>query len=682
MAGNPKDEHMPNPHPLLEHLNPAQREAVLHAHGPLLVLAGAGSGKTRVITRKIAYLIRELRIPARHVFAVTFTNKAAREMQERVGKMLTAEERRGLHVSTFHTLGLTILRHEHAAAGLRPGFSILDTQDAETMLREFSRLPDKAQVEALRWRISLWKNEGLSPGEALTRAENDDDMDAARLFAAYERQLRASNALDFDDLIALPVRLFAEHVELRDKWRARVRYLLVDEVQDTNAAQYALLGHLLDASANLTAVGDDHQSVYAWRGARPENLHLLGQDYPTLKLIKLEQNYRSVNTILQAANALIRHNSQQFEKRLWSALGEGEPLRALLCKDAEDEALRVAVEILQHKFKTRSRFSDYAVLYRGNHQARALEGALRQHAIPYHISGGQSFFERSEIRDLSAYLRLLANPHDDPAFLRVVNTPRREIGPGTLEKLGAYAQGRGLALDAASRELGLAQQIGERPSERLRQFTTWLDGLREAAGLAPLAALRQLILDIGYEDWLKDTSDTPKQAERRWKNVNDWLDWLEKLASGEDALDIQELAARASLMGILERQNESDAGDQVRLMTLHAAKGLEFPHVFIIGMEEELLPHRESLDEERLEEERRLAYVGITRAQQSLSFTLARRRKRYGEWVECEPSRFLAEIPPELLRWEGRTQTMDAEEKKTRGRAQLEGLQALLGGGA
>ncbi|MFZ5513533.1 MAG: UvrD-helicase domain-containing protein [Pseudomonadota bacterium] len=666
---------------LLATLNPAQREAVLHAHGPLLVLAGAGSGKTRVITAKIAHLVRELQVPARHVYAVTFTNKAAREMQERVGKMLSAEERRGLHVSTFHTLGLTILKHEYAAAGLRPGFSILDAEDALAMLRELSKLPDKAQVEDLRNRISLWKNDGLSPLDAMALAGTDDEHDAARLYQAYERQLRASNALDFDDLIALPVRLFGEQAELRAKWRQRVRHLLVDEVQDTNAAQYALLRHLLDVTANLTAVGDDHQSVYAWRGARPENLSLLAQDYPTLKVIKLEQNYRSVNTVLKAANALIRNNSKQFEKNLWSALGEGEPLRAILCKDADDEALRIAVEILQHKFRNRTNFADYAVLYRGNHQARLLEGALRQHAIPYHITGGQSFFERSEIRDLSAYLRLLANPDDDTAFLRVVNTPRREIGPGTLEKLGAYAQGRGASLDAASREFGLSQQLGERPLERLQRFTAWLDGLRQAAEHAPLAALRQLVQDIGYEDWLKDTSDTPKQAERRWKNVNDWLEWLEKLASGEDALDIQELAGRASLMGILERQNESDAGDQVRLMTLHAAKGLEFPHVFIIGMEEELLPHRESLDEEKLEEERRLAYVGITRAQQSLTFTLTRKRKRYGEWVDSEPSRFLEEIPTDLLRWEGRPDESAPEEKKTKGRAQLEGLKALLGGG-
>jgi ATP-dependent DNA helicase Rep len=670
---------------MLTTLNPAQRAAVAHVHGPLLVLAGAGSGKTRVITTKIAHLVRELQIPARHIYAVTFTNKAAREMQERVGKMLSPDERRGLHVSTFHTLGLTILKHEFAAAGLRRGFSILDAEDALSMLRELSKLPDKAQVEELRQRIGRWKNDGIAPADALFSAADEDEQHAARLFTAYERQLRASNALDFDDLIALPVRLLADHAEIRAKWQLRVRYLLVDEVQDTNAAQYALLRHLLDVSANLTAVGDDHQSVYAWRGARPENLQLLGTDYPTLKTIKLEQNYRSVNTILKAANALIRNNSKQFEKNLWSALGEGEPLRAVLCNDADDEALRVAVEILQHKFKQRTQFSDYAILYRGNHQARVLEGALRQHAIPYHITGGQSFFDRSEIRDLSAYLRLLANPDDDTAFLRVVNTPRREIGAGTLEKLGSYAQSRSqgeqvMPLLAASHELGLAQQLGERAFERLQNFSSWLERLRQAAEHAPLATLRQLAQDIGYEDWLKDTSDTPKQAERRWQNVNDWFEWLEKVASGEESMDIQEMAARASLMGILERQNEDEASEQVRLMTLHAAKGLEFPHVFIIGMEEELLPHRESLDDEKLEEERRLAYVGITRAQQNLTFTLTKKRKRYGEWVDSEPSRFLAEIPPELLQWEGRNDEREPEEKKTKGRAQLEGLKALLGG--
>ncbi len=666
---------------MLTTLNPAQRAAVTHVHGPLLVLAGAGSGKTRVITAKIAHLVREMQVPARHVYAVTFTNKAAREMQERVGKMLSADERRGLHVSTFHTLGLTILKHEYAAAGLRRGFSILDSEDQLSMLRELCKLSDKAQLEALRHTISQWKNDGICSEQAQSAAEDEETRQAAQLYAAYQQQLRASNALDFDDLIALPVQLFQQHTALRDKWRQRVRYLLVDEVQDTNATQYALLRHLLDASANLTAVGDDHQSVYAWRGARPENLHLLGQDYPTLKVIKLEQNYRSVNSVLQAANALIQHNSQQFEKNLWSALGEGEPLRALLCADAEDEARRVAVEILQHKFRQRTRFCDYAVLYRGNHQARVLEAALRQHAIPYHISGGQSFFERSEIRDLTAYLRLLANPDDDVAFLRIINSPRREIGASTLEKLGHYAQSRHQPLLAASQELGLAQQLGERAFERLQHFHSWLERLRAACEHAPMAGLRQLISDIGYEDWLKDTSDNFKQAERRWDNVQEWLQWLDKLASGEDALDLHELAARASLMGILERQNEDEAGDQVRLMTLHAAKGLEFPHVFIIGMEEELLPHRESLDEARLEEERRLAYVGITRAQHSLTFTLTKKRKRYGEWIDSEPSRFLAEIPPHLLHWEGRADERDPEEKKNKGRAQLEGLKALLGGG-
>ena len=674
---------------MLTSLNPAQRAAITHTHGPLLVLAGAGSGKTRVITSKIAHLIRVLNIPARQVFAVTFTNKAAREMQERVGHMLSADERRGLHVSTFHTLGLNILKQEHAAAGLRPGFSILDSDDQLAMLREIAQQPDKALLQELRNRISQWKNDSLSPAEALAAAQDEDERSTALLYTAYERQLRACNALDFDDLIALPVRLFSEHNDIRDKWRKRVRFLLVDEVQDTNAAQYAMLRHLLDASANLTAVGDDHQSVYAWRGARPENLSLLGQDFPTLKIIKLEQNYRSVNSILQAANALISHNSQQFEKNLWSALGEGDKLRVLRCGDGDDEALRVAVEILQHKFKQRTHFSDYAILYRGNHQARVLEGALRQHAIPYHLSGGQSFFERSEIRDLAAYLRLLANPDDDSAFLRIINTPRRGIGTSTLEKLGSHAQTRGISLDAASREFALAQHLGERMSSALQQFSQWLDHLRQTCDHAPLPGLRQLVQDIGYEDWLKDSSDTPKQAERRWQNVNDWLDWLEKIAAnsdettsqstGEAAANIQELAARASLMGILERQNESDAGDQVRLMTLHAAKGLEFPHVYIIGMEEELLPHRESLDEEKLEEERRLAYVGITRAQQSLTFTLTRKRKRYGEWIDSEPSRFLDEIPAKLLDWEGRDDANDEAQKKTKGRSQLEGLKALLG---
>ena len=666
-------------------LNAPQREAVRYADGPLLVLAGAGSGKTRVITYKIAHLINDCGYPARGIFAVTFTNKAAREMKERVGGLLPKEKRRGLHVSTFHTLGLNILRREYKHLGYRRNFSIIDAQDALELLKDLSHQESESNIDepdVARQRISRWKNDFILPEQAIEMAEKEDEAFHARLYARYQRQLQAYNAVDFDDLIVQPVRLFQENREVLEYWQNRVRHLLVDEYQDTNATQYQFVKLLIGVQARLTAVGDDHQSVYAWRGARPENLALLAEDFPQLRIVKLEQNYRSVGRVLKVANHLIRNNAASFEKRLWSELGHGDPIRVVECRNAEDEVQRVAAEILHHKFQNRTKFRDYAVLYRGKHQARLLEQALRKHNIPYKLTGGTSFFERTEIKDLMAYLRLLGNPEDDAAFLRAANTPRREIGPGTLEKLSLYARDRGISLLDACTEFGLGEHLNERGRARVRRFADWLINIQDRARRDdPSKALRDLVNEIGYDDWLRETSSSSKQAERRMQNVNDWLDWVERSAGDEeDALGIDDLAARMTLMDVLERQNEEEDWDAVSLMTLHASKGLEFPHVFIMGAEEELLPHQNSLQDGNVEEERRLAYVGITRAQRTLTFTLARKRKRYGELVECEPSRFLFELPEDELQWEGGRQETTEQERKERGRAQLEGLKAMLEG--
>ncbi|HWR88608.1 MAG TPA: DNA helicase Rep [Acidiferrobacterales bacterium] len=671
-------------------LNPRQKEAAHYIDGPLLVLAGAGSGKTSVITRKIAWLIQECGISPARIAAVTFTNKAAREMKTRVADLLKGTDAKGLAISTFHTLGLTILRKELAASGYKPGFSIHDSEDSLNLIRESLRGSKSVTPESVQWQISAWKNALLSPEQAAAGSNGDMLLStAARVYAEYQRSLKAFNALDFDDLILQPVHLLRDHPEVRARWQQQVRYLLVDEYQDTNAGQYELVKLLVGDGGALTVVGDDDQSVYAWRGARPENLHQLKDDYANLKVIKLEQNYRCTGRILKAANQLIANNPHLFEKRLWSEHGFGDPVRVLACRDDEHEAERVVSELMHHKFMHNTDHRDYAILYRGNHQARLFERVLREQRIPYYLSGGLSFFERTEVRDIMAYLKLLANPDNDSAFLRAVNTPRREIGAATLEKLSAYAQGRNLSLFAASFEMGLAQHLSDRQLASLKRFCVWLSDLADRAKEEePTTVLRSLLADIAYDAWLKETCDNLEAAEKRMENVLELTGWLTRLAKQEqqdEPSTFAELVARLSLIGMLDNEDDDNTNDQVSLMTLHAAKGLEFPHVFIVGMEEGLLPHRSSIEEgaknadSAIEEERRLAYVGITRAKKTLAFTYAKQRKRYGEVVQCEPSRFLNELPADDLQWEGKGSNVNPEQKQERGAAHVAHLRNLLG---
>ena len=664
-------------------LNPRQLAAVRHIDGPCLVLAGAGSGKTRVITHKIAWLIGECGIDARHIAAVTFTNKAAREMKSRVAELIPREKARGLRVSTFHTLGLDIIRRELRALDYKPGFSIYDNTDSAALLRELmvKAFGDHGnQAEQMLWRISRWKNAFVLPEQALAEAEGDATLvAAARLYEAYNHHLRTYNAVDFDDLIMLPVLLFRERPGILEKWQNRIRHLLVDEYQDTNATQYELVKQLVGVRGNLTVVGDDDQSIYAWRGAQPENLSLLKDDFPDLTVIKLEQNYRSTGRILKAANTLIANNPHTFEKKLWSELGYGDPIRVLRCRNDEHEAEQIVSEIIHHRFTHRTRHGDYAILYRGNHQSRLFERLLREHDIPYYLSGGTSFFAYTEVKDIMAYLRLLANPDDDNAFLRIVNTPRRELGPATIEKLADYAAQRGHSLFTASLELGLAEQLGPRPREALQRFADWILDLRHAMDNGETVRVaRRVVADIDYETWLLDNSRDEAQASRRMDNVNELLDWLERMAKNDPEADLPTLVAKLTLIDTLERENEDERGDRVHLMTLHAAKGLEFPHVFLVGMEEELLPHRSSIEEDNIAEERRLAYVGITRAQKTLTLSFASQRKRYGEKEDCQPSRFLDELPPEDLQWAGEGVETDPQEKHQRGQAHLANLRAML----
>jgi ATP-dependent DNA helicase Rep len=679
-------------------LNPQQQAAVKTIDHPLLVLAGAGSGKTRVITEKIAYLITQGGIPARNIAAVTFTNKAAREMKSRVSKLLDDKQLRGLRVSTFHSLGLEILRSEHKTLGYKAGLTLFDEQDKLTLLRNLishdSKNCDIDKVDHYSWQIGQWKNAFVTP-ELAVSAATADQYPAAVLYNDYIRSLKAYNAVDFDDLILLPVLLFQEQPAVLEKWQNKIRYLLVDEYQDTNITQYQLVKLIAGNLGRFTVVGDDDQSIYAWRGAQPENLAQLQKDYARLKVIKLEQNYRSTGRILKVANHLIANNPHAFEKKLWSELGYGDPLRVLSHRDEVIEAQQVVSEIIHHKFRTGSSYQDYAILYRGNHQSRLFERSLRENNIPYFISGSTSFFAYSEIKDVLSYLRLFVNQDDDAAFLRVINTPRREIGPTTLEKLGAYANERHISLFAASSELGLTQKLPEKAMQRLTKFRDWVIDTADRIERGDTFAVIEAMLDqIGYEQWLRENSKTPASAERKMKNVQELIDWLKRInddyrdvggratqgavaEKDSEGKSLSEIVSKIMLMDIMERNQEEEASDQVSLMTLHAAKGLEFPHVFLIGMEENLLPHQNSIETDNIEEERRLAYVGITRAQRTLTFSYCTHRKRYGEISECEPSRFLNELPPDDLEWANKKQ-LAPEVIKERGKASLAHLKTML----
>jgi len=664
-------------------LNTHQHEAMAYISGPLLVLAGAGSGKTRVITSKIAYLIEKCGVSPRNITAVTFTNKAAREMKSRVDSLLKGVDTRGLSISTFHTLGLNILRRECKLMGYRPGFSIYDAQDAETLLKELLRKSANSEDDTARnslWQISSWKNDQLSPEQALSHAQDEVETKTALLYAEYQRAMLAYNAVDFDDLILLPVQLLRQHPEALDRWQHRIRHMLVDEYQDTNTCQYELVRLLVGKVTPFTAVGDDDQSIYAWRGARPENLGRLKEDFPRLKVVKLEQNYRSSGRILRSANQLIKNNPHVFEKKLWSELGPGDPIRIVECKNEEHEAQKVVSEILHHRFTKRTEHGDYAILYRGNHQARIFEKVLRENSIPYFLSGGTSFFSRTEIKDVMAYLRLLANPDDDAAFLRIVNIPRREIGPSTLEKLSAYAQERKTTLLQACGEFGLEQVLSKRAQEKLADFSQWIGHFHQRAESdSPASITQDLIREAAYENWLHETSSSDRVAERRIDNIADLIKWLDTLSKGShEGKTLAEIVNHLTLMDMLENQEDEEESNQVHLMTLHSAKGLEFPHVFLVGMEEELLPHRNSIEDDNIEEERRLAYVGITRAQRTLTITFASKRKQFGELIRCEPSRFLEELPEDDLIWNGRDSQLSQEEKQERGTAHLANLRAIL----
>ncbi|QLB18542.1 DNA helicase Rep [Mannheimia granulomatis] len=665
-------------------LNSQQQQAVEYTKGACLVLAGAGSGKTRVIINKIAHLIAHCGYSPKQIAAVTFTNKAAREMRERVAHSIGKEQSKGLTISTFHTLGFEILKREYKLLGFKSGMTLFDEYDQIALLKHL--LPenvteDKELLKTLISTISNWKNDLLSPEMVITRVRDERERVFSHFYQLYQNQLKAYNALDFDDLIMLPVLLFRQFPEAKARWQQKIRYLLVDEYQDTNTSQYELIKLIVGDEPNFTVVGDDDQSIYSWRGAKPENMQRLQEDF-NLKVIKLEQNYRSSQRILHCANILIDNNAHLFSKRLFSELGEGEKLNVIEAKNEEHEAERIIGELIAHRFSKKTKYKDYAILYRGNHQSRLLEKLLMQNRIPYKISGGTSFFARAEIKDMMAYLRLVVNQDDDAAFLRIVNTPKREIGAVTLEKLGMLANEKQVSLFEAIFDFELIQRLTPKPYQALQDFARWIVEIADQAERSdPIEAVKDLLAKIQYEAYLYETATTPKMAEMQSRNVQTLFEWVQGMLEGdeiEEPMNLVQVVNRLTLRDMLERGEDDDEADQVQLMTLHASKGLEFPHVFLIGMEEGILPHQTSLDEDNVDEERRLAYVGITRAQQTLTFSLCKERRQYGEIIKPEPSRFLLELPQDDLVWERDKTPLTEQQKVEKSSANIANLMAML----
>ena len=657
-------------------LNPQQQAAVEYLGGALFVLAGAGSGKTRVITEKIAYMITQAGYKPHHIAAITFTNKAAKEMQERVLARLGREQTRGLTVCTFHSLGMRILREEAQHIGYKKNFSILDASDSARIIGELLGSSGREAVFKAQHQISLWKNNLQTPEAAFQAADDDWAKQIAQVYAAYQTTLAHYQAVDFDDLIRLPTLLLQQNSEVRLKWQQRLQYLLIDECQDTNACQYALMRALVGLEGRFTAVGDDDQSIYAWRGANMENLRRLQEDYPQLKIIKLEQNYRSTARILKVANHVIANNPKLFPKTLWSQLGEGEVVRVVACQSETHEAEFVAQQIARNKLIYGANFADFAILYRGNHQARLFEDALRSARIPYQISGGQSFYDKAEIKDVLSYLRLLANPDDDPAFLRAATTPKRGIGDTTLGKLNDYAKQHECSLFQAAQSIDALAALNAKNREAVQQFVYLMQDYQARAAADDAGEVVQnLLQEIEYEAYLAGADEGGKTAEMRWQNVQDLAGWLAKKGE-EGEKNLIELTQTIALMTLLEGRDDGEI-DAVKMSTLHASKGLEYPFVYLVGCEEGLFPHADSVEAGALEEERRLMYVGITRAKQQLTLTHCIKRKRQGTFVFPEPSRFINEMPQgdlDILGRKGGKPIVSKEE----GRERLGNMLAML----
>ena len=667
----------------LSSLNPEQHDAVTHLRGPLLVLAGAGSGKTRVITYRVSHLI-DLGVLPEHIVALSFTNKAAGEMRERAAKMVGADVAGRAWLSTFHSMGAQILRdHIHHLGYQRP-FTIMDAGDQLRLVKDviaelcrtkshFRQL-DAKQVHAV---ISRAKNEFCEPSQLHSMRFDQTRAFAQTVYKGYTDALKSLNAVDFDDLITLPVRLLEEVEEVRDQLRTRCRYVMVDEYQDTNETQLRLLKLLVQPENNICAVGDDDQSIYAFRGAVAENILAFRADFAGAKIVKLEQNYRSTSDILDAANAVIASNTKRHPKRLWSALGPGSPPRFVHLANEVDEADHVAADIRRKQRSREATWNDYAILFRTASQARPFEESLRTLNIPYRLVGGTKFFDRREVKDVVAYLRVILNPRDEVSLRRIVNVPRRGIGPGSLTALTGFAHRIGRPLRDALARAHEVNALSKNQADALVDLGHTLTAARkEFKELALATAATRLLDRLQFESWLAGQNESPKIIKIRIDNVEEILTSLATFedqstaARGRKALDAY--LARLTLDGRPAEPDEPPGRrvGEVTLMTLHGSKGLEFPDVYLVGFEEGLLPHARSIEvgaDGDLEEERRLAYVGMTRAKRELVLTAARVRGSANRRHTCYPSRFLREIPHDLLsKGETEAQVEAAQNTKAR----------------
>ena len=655
-----------------------QKKAIEHGAGPLMVLAGPGSGKTFVITHRIKYLIEGPGINPAHILVVTFSRAAAKEMKDRFEKLC---KKSFVTFGTFHSVFFNLLKTAYGFGSEQ----IASDELRYTLIKELIKRNaiENEDVNTLAGNllneIALVKQDNISIKNYYSNSISSDTF--KKIYRDYESELEARGKLDFEDMLSLTYELLSERSDILKAVQNRYRYILVDEFQDINFLQYNIIKLMAGEKQNITVVGDDDQSIYSWRGAKPENMQRLREDFD-LKVIKLEQNYRSSQRILHCANILIDNNEHIFDKRIFSELGEGEKLNVIEAKNEEHEAERIVGEIIAHRFSKKTKYKDYAILYRGNHQSRLLEKLLMQNRIPYKISGGTSFFSRTEIKDMMAYLRLVVNQDDDAAFLRIVNTPKREIGAATLEKLGLLANEKQVSLFEAIFDFELIHRLTPKPYQALQDFARWIVEIADQAERAdPIEAIKDLLAKIQYEAYLYETAVSPKAAEMQSRNVQTLFEWVQSMLEGneiEEPMNLVQVVNRLTLRDMLERGEDDDEADQVQLMTLHASKGLEFPHVFLIGMEEGILPHQTSLDEDNVEEERRLAYVGITRAQQTLTFSLCKERRQYGEITKPEPSRFLLELPQDDLVWENEKPQMTEEQKVEKTSANIANLMAML----
>ena len=640
----------------MKRLNPPQQQAVNHTVGPLLILAGAGSGKTQVITTRIVHLLKDQRVPAANILAVTFTNKAAREMKERVAAM-AGSLAEGMVISTFHSLGVRILRRDIRALGFKPNFSIYSTSDQAGVLRQAMREldldPKQCDPDAILWRISSLKNRLMGPADFKPANEDRLDLATAAVYPRYQELLKGFNAIDFDDIIMLSVRLLQSNKAILDHWQERFRYIMVDEYQDTNASQYLLISLLAKRYGNLCVVGDDDQSIYGWRGAEVKNILTFEHDYPGCKVIKLEQNYRSSGSILEAANSVIRNNPVRTDKALWTASGQGREIDLIVAANEEEEAAKVVEAMMLEQFRDKLLWSDFAVLYRSNSQSRAFEERLRLERIPYVVVGGQQFYERKEVKDAVAYLRVIDNPSDEASLLRIINFPRRGIGDTTLVRLNQWSLEHDVPLFEALGRVAEIPEISESAKKAVTAFHAMIKGVMDGFNSRSRLGeqVNALFNRLRIEDELFRTLNDAAQARKRIENIEQVVNSLAAFEEREAHPTLSAFLERISLLDEDKSDDDKEHGhNAVTLMSLHSSKGLEFDHVWLVGLEEDLLPHKRSIEEDpTCAEERRLCYVGITRARRHLTISRCLARRKYGAVEERLPSRFLAEIPEHLL---------------------------------